>query len=115
MFAIANLPSIAGAVSCLQRTRYCPQCDVLYVCCVSHQARLACSFDAQCLPCLHVLQTEEASDKLREVMAPMASQFSTALTPLKSAVSLKSNLRKWECRICCCIESENLWICLPRP
>lgn len=33
------------------------------------------------------MQTEEASFKLREVIAPMASQFNTVLTPLKSAVS----------------------------
>ena len=51
------------------------------------QAGLACSLRSAYLVCLHVLQTEEASDKLREVIAPMASQFSTALTPLKSAVS----------------------------
>lgn len=36
---------------------------------------------------LDIKTTEEASDKLREVIAPMASQFSTALTPLKSVVS----------------------------
>lgn len=38
------------------------------------------------------MQTEEASSKLREVIAPMASQFNTVLTPLKSAVSSK---RAW--------------------
>lgn len=66
---------------------------VLHVPCVPCQAVPACSLNALCLPCLagsmYILQTEEASDKLREVIAPMASQFSTALTPLKSVVSPK--------------------------
>lgn len=36
---------------------------------------------------LDIKTTEEAAGRLREVIAPMASQFSTVLTPLKSAVS----------------------------
>lgn len=63
---------------------------VLHVSCVPCQAVPACSLNTLCLPCsaeaVYILQTEEASDKLREVIAPMASQFSTALTPLKSVV-----------------------------
>lgn len=38
---------------------------------------------------VRVMQTEEASAKLRQVITPVASQFSTVLTPLKSAVSSK--------------------------
>ena len=93
-------------------TRYSQQGNVLLLavlcaCCASHQARLACSLDTQYLPCLHVLQTEDASDKLREVIAPMASQFSTALTPLKSAVRFRPSLHKWECGMCCCMRVKN--------
>ena len=52
---------------------------------------IACSRDHSVCPvdykAGYVLQTEEASDKLRQVIAPMASHFGNALTPLKSAVS----------------------------
>ena len=34
-----------------------------------------------------LLQTEDASDKLRDIIAPMASGLSSALTPLKGMVS----------------------------
>jgi len=33
-----------------------------------------------------VLQTEDASDKLRDIIAPMAGGLSSALTPLKGMV-----------------------------
>ena len=33
-----------------------------------------------------VLQTEDASDKLRDIIAPMAGSLSSALTPLKGMV-----------------------------
>lgn len=75
--------------------------------CVPCQAVPACSLNTLCLPCsakaVYIVQTEEASDKLREVIAPVASQFSTALTPLKSVVSLRPSWHKWVRGVCCCM------------
>lgn len=39
------------------------------------------------LPALVPLQTAEASDKLRDIIAPMAGGLSSAFTPLKGMVS----------------------------
>ncbi len=70
-------------VKALQRvmhTQHANRNSMLFQSCQSHWYVVARA------PADVVLQTEDASDKLRDIIAPMAGGLSSALTPLKGMV-----------------------------